>query len=314
MQQAYAFAINLKTNYAQRMTDYINVLRPLADMVKTVLPDLVFNMVEIGALPLGNRAERFHSLLTLFPGSKVSAFELDELQCDQWNQCAPEGLRYYATALGSKNEVRPIYETQSSMCTSLYRPNAPLLAAFNRLDVVALKHETQVKTISLDQFIDDNNIGSIDFIKIDVQGAEYDIFKGGGRALSTVSFLVTEVEFVPLYEKQPLFGDVSELLASRGLMFHKFLALAGRPVKGLTVHGNPRHASQHLWSDAVYLPNVACPEVRSAEEWAKCALFAFMYGSSDMAYFCLQQTDKSFDSSLAEEFISRVSSIDFDLS
>lgn len=294
------------------MTDYIATLSPLAEMIKRVEPSLTFNMVEIGALPLGERTERFHCLLTLFPGSKIAAFELDQEQCDRWNKDAPEGLTYFATALGEKNEERDLFETRSSMCTSLYKPNQPLLSVFNRLDVVTLKAESRVQTISLDEFVKENNIGPIDFIKIDVQGAEYDIFKGGKFALKDVVFLVSEVEFVPLYENQPLFGDVSKILAKHDLMFHKFLALAGRPIKNISMQGNPRHASQHLWSDAVYLADLSRLRLRSATDWAKCAIFAFMYGSPDVCYFCLEQVDSEYNSNLATEFMARVASIETD--
>ena len=43
-------------------------------------------------------------------------------------------------------------------------------------------------------------IDCIDFIKIDVQGAELDVFKGGKKALENVLKIICEMEFVPLYE------------------------------------------------------------------------------------------------------------------
>ena len=139
-------------------------------------------------------------MLSFFLGSKIAAFELNEEQYVKWNKEAPEGLKYYFIALSEKSEQRKLYETHRPICTSLYKPNVPLLSVFNRLEVVALKSESYVQTISLDEFVQANKIGSIDFIKIDVQGAEYDIFKGEVSVLKDVVLVVSKVEFVPLYE------------------------------------------------------------------------------------------------------------------
>ena len=241
-------------------------------------------------------------MLSFFLGSKIAAFELNEEQYVKWNKEAPEGLKYYFIALSEKSEQRKLYETHSPICTSLYKPNVPLLSVFNRLEVVALKSESYVQTISLDEFVQANKIGSIDFIKIDVQGAEYDIFKGEVSVLKDVVLVVSKVEFVPLYEGQPLFGDVIKILSQSGLMFHKFLALNGRPIKQVKINGNPRHLGQYLWLDAIYLSDLSVSEKHSSSDWAKCAIFSFLYGSSDVTYFCLKQLDTVHGSDLASDF------------
>ena len=80
------------------------------------------------------------------------------------------------------------------------------------MEVAYLKQETEIDTITLDYFIEQNNIGKIDFVKIDVQGAELDIFQGGFNTLKNVLKIVTEVEFIHHYIDQPLFGDVCKFL------------------------------------------------------------------------------------------------------
>ena len=42
-------------------------------------------------------------------------------------------------------------------------------------------------------------IYTIDFIKIDVQGGELDVFKGGSKTLKNVLKIVCEVEFIQHY-------------------------------------------------------------------------------------------------------------------
>ena len=165
-------------------------------------------------------------------------------------------MEYYPHALGEKNERKKLYNTEHPMCTSLYKPNEKFIRLYNNLEFAYLKNETETHTITLDTFADKYNINDIDFIKIDVQGAELDVFKGGNNALKNVIKIICEVEFVPIYENQPLFGDVCSFLKQYDLMFNKFLGFAGRTLKPLIANEGPNVASQHMWSDAVFIHEV----------------------------------------------------------
>jgi hypothetical protein len=45
--------------------------------IREQVPGLSFEILEIGAVPLGGAPEPFHRLLDDFPGSRIHAFELD---------------------------------------------------------------------------------------------------------------------------------------------------------------------------------------------------------------------------------------------
>lgn len=65
------------------------------------------------------------------------------------------------------------------MCSSLYKPNEKLVSLYNNMEVAMLKSIESIETDSLDYFTKENSIESVDFIKIDIQGAELDVFQGG---------------------------------------------------------------------------------------------------------------------------------------
>ena len=109
------------------------------------------------------------------------------------NSQAKDGIKYYPYALGKDNEKRKFYVTDSPMCSSLYKPNAEIIKLYNNLEVASLKKEIEIDTISLDYFVDKHDVGKVDFIKIDVQGAELDVFKGGSKTLENVLKIVCEV-------------------------------------------------------------------------------------------------------------------------
>src|SRR5262249_49269140 len=142
-------------------------------------------------------------------------------------------------------------ECNFSMTSSLFEPNTALLAKFQNLEeAVRVVERWPVETKRLD---DIPEVRETDFLKVDVQGAELLVFRGGERMLNDVLVVQTEVEFVPLYKDQPLFADVDTFLRGRGFQFHR-MSWTGRTFKPLILNNDANAAmSQMLWGDAIYV-------------------------------------------------------------
>lgn len=267
-----------------------------------------FTMLEAGAVPItGGGGEPFHRLLNQFSGSRVLAFEVDDAECRRLNEAAPRGMQFYAQALGRAEETRDFYVAAAPMCSSLYPPNQTYCDLFQNLgNLVRTTRKIQVDTVSLDHFVKAANIDRIDFIKIDVQGAELEIFRGGERSLKDVVAIVTEVEFEPIYVGQPIYEDVSIYLREQGFAFHKFLGLAGRAVQPIVYNKNVNTAQQHLWSDAVFIRDLMRLADLSEDALFKLAVLMECYGSVDVSHFLLTEVDKRRGSSFADLFLQRL--------
>ena len=283
-------------------------LSTLVEFVKERNINLNFNIIEIGALQVQDKKEPFYELLDYFPSTKIIGFEIEKEVCDKMNSRAREGVKYYQYALGKANEKRKLYITNHPMCSSLYKPNEELIKLYNNFEVAYLKEEVEIDTISLDYFIDIHKIGNIDFIKIDVQGAELDIFQGASKTLKNVLKIVCEVEFIPHYENQPLFGDVCNYLIEHDLMFNKFLGLAGRALKPISFNNNPNLPSQHIWTDAVFVHHIQKINFLTDEKLIKLSLLACVYYSLDLTFYCLSEYDKRHSTSLAKDWMTKIAS------
>lgn len=266
-----------------------------------------FTTLEVGALPLESSPQPFHALLEAFAGSRNFAFEVDEALCERLNQSARPGMEFHATALGRAHESRVFHGTVHPMCGSLFEPDERWADLFNNLDVMRKTHQGTLNVTSLERFAGDKGIVSIDFIKLDIQGAELEVFEGAGDILDSVLCIVCEVEFVPLYVKQPLFGDVDAFLRSRGFMLNKFLGFGGRSMKPLVFNNDPNFCVQQMWSDALYVRDLRTPERLADEQLLKLAIFAEMYGSPDVGVYLLAQYDSRRGTKLAPEFINLLS-------
>ncbi len=281
------------------------IVTSLAMILRIEKEDLQFNILEIGAVPLGE-AERFHTIPNLFPSSQIIGFELDPKLCQELNDTAPKGFQFYAQAIGEKAEQRPLYHTNHPMCSSLYKPNDRLNSLYNGLEVAYLKEVDSVETVSLDSFCQTYNFDTIDFIKIDIQGAELDVFKGAKETLSSTLMIISEVEFIEIYENQPLFGDVTAYLKEEGFMYHKLLDFAGRTLRPLILKGDPNYPSQHMWSDAVYIPDIQKHNELSDEQLLKMIFLSYLYNSCDVAYYYAEKYDKRTGKSLCSKIVSLI--------
>lgn len=273
--------------------------------IREQLPDLTFEILEIGAVHLTSEPEPFYRLLDDFPGSRVHAFELDPASCEALSAQARPGVVIHPAAIGRCREMRTVHLTNHAMCTSLYRPNEGLLREFNSLEVASLRETSQVETRSLDELAHEGHFDRVDLIKIDIQGAELDAFLGATQTLRSTLAIVTEVEFSPIYEGQPLFGDVDRELRSQGYMFHKFFGLAGRCLRPAVLNNNPKIGSWHLWSDAMYLKHLqGWPQLEPAA-LARLAILGLLYGSPDVCFRCLQLCDQKLSTRLVEAMLER---------
>lgn len=281
----------------------MNIHEALVGIIRRTASYLAFNILEIGSMPADASPEPFHSLIHSFPGSRINAFEVDAEVCRALNSRAINGVVHHPVALGRREEERPFYITNHPTCCSLYKPNGKLLERFLNMEVAMLKAVGKIKTVSLDYFTAKNSIGPVDFIKIDIQGAELEVFQGGLSTLKDVVAIVTEVEFIHLYENQPLFGDVNAFLIQNGFSFHNFLGLAGRALKPSLVNNDPNYPSQHIWTDAIFLKDLMQLDAFSSDQLLKLSVLASIYGILDVPLYCFMEYDRRHGTGIARELL-----------
>lgn len=73
-----------------------------------------------------------------------------------------------------------------------------------------------ISAIRMDTFMNKHNIKNIDFLKLDVEGANWDVLDGFGKRLSDVNAIHIEAEHVPVWQGQKLWNDIVEKLKQAG--------------------------------------------------------------------------------------------------
>lgn len=73
-----------------------------------------------------------------------------------------------------------------------------------------------VPTNTLEDVCKELNISSIDFIHMDVQGAELKVLKGAGELIRNIKVVWLEVSNITLYQNQPLKSEVERFMKQNG--------------------------------------------------------------------------------------------------
>ncbi len=200
--------------------------------------------------------------------------------------------KHIPLALGKSTGAATLYVTQDPMCSSLYAPNEQLLSRFANLsELMSLDFPLEMETTTLDAVCQAEEIKNIDFLQIDVQGADLDVLEGASEILNRgVLGVQIEVEFSPLYSNQPLFAEVDTHLRNLGFsLFDLRVAYRHRSCSPIVSQTRP---GQLLWGEAFYLRDPigdnANPIVKEPEKILKLACIADVLDFPDYALELLE--------------------------
>jgi len=265
----------------------------------------LITIVDVGASP-GGTPEPYEKLVAE-GRARVFAFEPDPEEHRKLLAHATSGRTVLADFVGDGNSGT-YYETTQAQTGSLFEPNTPLLAKFSNLaEKVRTVGTHPVQTHRLDSF---SEIPDIDFLKLDVQGAELAVLRGAEEKLQGCVLVQTEVEFVALYKEQPLFADIDTHLRAAGFAFHTFVGFGNRCFRPMMFKRNPNAGMrQMLWADAVYVRDFMALEKISNSKLMRLAILLHdTLASFDLCTVVLQELDRRGGGEIAGAYLRHLTS------
>ena len=177
-----------------------------------------FTFADIGAAkgptPLWSQVLSEINLLGVEPDPRSSNIPLPSI---------PKSTFFISDFLWSKRDKLDFHFLVKFTCSSIYKPNYPLLNKFPYPSRFAINDKSPVEVVPLDEV--DHPYAKINFFKLDTQGSELNILLGAEKHLSMCLGIESEVEFQELYDSQPLFSDVDHYLRNQGFEFIDFISL-----------------------------------------------------------------------------------------
>ncbi|KLK90553.1 methyltransferase [Microvirga vignae] len=173
-------------------------------------------VLEIGCND-GTDTRRF---LRLCPKAQLYCFEPDPRAAARFKKNMDlylEKVKLFEIAISDRNGRTDFHPSNGDgnakewdLSGSIRRPKNHLV----EYDWVRFDHPISVETRRLDDWCSEANLNTIDFIWMDVQGAESDVIAGGRQTLSKTRFIYTEYSDRELYEGQLSLQAILELLPS----------------------------------------------------------------------------------------------------
>jgi FkbM family methyltransferase len=206
----------------------------MAEFLPQAIRTNVERIIDVG----GHRGDWTAGMQSLYPGVIATIFEPTRASAARLHErFRSDNVTIIEAALGSSEGTADFFHVGGlDDLNSLHRPSGIRFAVEGVVNAAIITYPVNVTT--LDTAIADPRI---DVIKVDVQGAEAEVLKGGREVLRRTACVVIETPFSPQYEGGSTFMDVQPLLEQAGLAFHRFTHL----------HYGEQGAL--LWTDAVFV-------------------------------------------------------------
>ena len=149
---------------------------------------------------------------------EIHGFEPDPEEAEKLAQNSSYEV-IHPVALGKEKGERILYLTAHPGCSSLLKPEAKNFEGSTIHEWLRIEKECSVPVVSLDELFSDPKTRRPDFLALDAQGAEREIFEGGKATLASVLGIKIECRVRPMYQNEALLPELISLLKDSGFFF-----------------------------------------------------------------------------------------------
>lgn len=171
-------------------------------------------ILDVGA-NLGQTASHYRSV---FPEADIVCFEPfpESMQVLQQTHAGDHKVHPVPMAVGRESGTATFHVNQMSGTNSLFPRPSSSRRYYEAKSAPVTTIEVRVTT--LDTFLREQNLSSVDILKFDIQGGELNALRGAQSTLESGGFalIYTEAFFVPHYEGAPVFHEISSFLNEFG--------------------------------------------------------------------------------------------------
>ena len=265
----------------------------MLDFIKNNSPLII---CDIGASPIDKTKfidELFNETFSQIIGFEPNKKEYDKLKTKDPNK------KFYNYAMGD-GEDKILNICKAPGMSSFLKPNLSYLKKFHGFEEWAqIISEEKVNTKKLNE-IDEK----IDFLKIDVQGYEYEVLINGLEKLNNVKVIQIETSPFPLYQGEKNSSEIMRLLENSGFMLHMFNKINTRIFKPMVLANNKTLGLNHLFQlDCVMVKNFEEINKFSEEDLTKLILIMFYsFKSYDFVDYLISVMDEKYGTNILDKY------------
>lgn len=184
-------------------------------------------VIDVGA----HTGEFARMIKGILPDAAIFSFEPLRAEFESLKQQMQNGAVFMAfnCAVGDRNETVEIHRSSYAQSSSLL----PMAQLHKEAFPVSAGHTVELVEVKrLDDVLRGFELKQEILIKIDVQGYEDKVIAGAGETIDKAKAIIVEVSFQELYEGQPLFESIFQLLSAKGFRYFGNLYQLLSPIDG----------------------------------------------------------------------------------
>jgi FkbM family methyltransferase len=174
---------------------------------------------EVVLVDVGARGGLDEDLLPLAAAVTAVGFEpepAEALRLEQHPDRRWRATRIIAAAVGGRVGRGTLHLPPADVGASLLPHNPAMLEAFGHEALHGRSREVAVSTVTLDELKRRGELARMDYLKLDVEGAELDVLRASLELLDNCKAVKVEGSFLPQRTGQPLVAELAEFLLARG--------------------------------------------------------------------------------------------------
>jgi FkbM family methyltransferase len=155
-----------------------------------------------------------------WPQSKITCFEVLPERLDELRLWATRdgNTHVIGCLLGAKSEPEvPFHEMETA--SSVLEEHVPQSVPIRSYPM-----------LTIDEIVASSNADAPQFLKMDVQGYEFEVLLGAKSTLSKIEVILAEVNFIDIHKGVHLVGDVVSILSESGFVAYDICGLHRRPL------------------------------------------------------------------------------------
>lgn len=219
LERLFGFRIKFYKSYRK-----INIHKNQASTGLSLLNDFKFiksnteieirNFFEIGA----NYCQDSYFAFKYFKLNKDNVYCFEPVP-SIYNEIKDLGFKIYPKAVSNFNGSSSI-----NINKDLNSKNNSGLSSLktSNLSNISISETIVVECLRMDFFIKNNNISEIDFVKIDVEGNDFEVIEGFGEKIQLVKALQVETSNISIFKNEKTLEEIFNYLVSKNFVLAKY--------------------------------------------------------------------------------------------
>jgi FkbM family methyltransferase len=206
--------------------DYIStpleIEKELTDFFSLKKPKVIFDIGSCDGLDSIKYAQKFQNALIYsfepilknidLINTNILKYDIKNIIIECFAFSNKKGNAIFHLSSGKPEEFSNSNWDFGNKSSSLLEPNLTMEV----LPWLEFNESIEVETNTIDNYCTNKDIKNIDFIHMDVQGAELMVLEGAKSKINKIKMIWLEVEKIELYKNQPLKNDVENFLMKNG--------------------------------------------------------------------------------------------------